>query len=404
MFTNKPRILHVWDLPEKLVRVKLKKEIREDLFKKLLKSRTIKSLSKELKCKFSFKISQEPIRMYKTGDLFIPLWFLNRSLNLIRYNKNILEKNVIEFRGLRGTSIKEPNFPWKEDERIIRTISHLIADGCGGSPVGKTGKPNYTNTNIELVKEFESDLSFFGAVPYYTSSKIRTEKHRKEIYRVTFPKIISYILSDTYSINFLSEKARLPSKIYKLSKPLIYQFIRAFGDDEGSVKGTQINFYSANKDLLNDIIKLIRERLNEIKTTTDIRINNIKKDGRICYYFAIKAQDLENYLKHISFTHPLKRRKLNHQLSCRKKDKNTGWNYRTKQLILNSLKEKDKISYEIAENTLINHRTVNKHINGYSDNGKYFKGLVELDLVKNISKSHKGLFSITSKGKYFKFF
>lgn len=72
-------------------------------------------------------------------------------------------------------------------------------------------------------------------------------------------------------------------------------------------------------------------------------------------------------------------------------------------MILKSVLKNPKTSYQISEDVLVNHRTVNKHINGYSDRGKIFKGLKDLELVKPSHSSEGILWEITEKGKTYKF-
>ncbi len=399
---NNLREFHVWDLP-KFIRVNFKENIRRDLFNEILKStKTIKELTKLIRKRTNKHISCDTISRYNLGKTYIPLWFLNEIIDLF-FDEDFyfkIEKKIIAFRGPRGDAIFNPKFPWKEDERIIRVVIRLIGDGHAGGQVCKGRVPVYSNSCKELTIQFISDLCFFGEV----KTRRYIKKSGKNCVSIEFPKVLGYVLKHFYNIDFRGKYARLSNQIYSLPKSLVIEAIKVFCDDEGSMKGTEIHFYSANKELLQDFVKLFKVKLPEFKTATNVRICVIKDNKFISYYFAILAEDLEKYNKLIGFYHPMKQRKLIHQLNCRNKIKNNRYNYNTKILILESLMKSPKISYEIAEEVLINHRTVNKHINGYSDKDRYFKGLKELGLVRNISKlSNSILWKITNKGKTYKF-
>ena len=160
------REFHIWDLPS-FVRVSFNENIRNQIFKEIFKSiGTLKELTKLIQKETNQKIDYETIRDYKTGKYFIPLWFLNKIVDLF-FDKEFyaqIEKEIIAFRGPRGDSIYNPNFPWTEDERIIRIVFRLIGDGHGGGEVSKGRVPVYTNSCSELVEQFVDDLNFFGQV------------------------------------------------------------------------------------------------------------------------------------------------------------------------------------------------------------------------------------------------
>ena len=402
---NNVREFHIWNLPF-FVRVSFNENVRNELFKEIFKSiGTLKELTKLIKKETNQKIDHETIRDYKNGKYFIPLWFLNNIMELF-FDKEFyaqLEKEIIAFRGPRGDSINNPKFPWIEDERIIRIIFRLIGDGHGGGDVSKGRVPVYTNSCSELVEQFVDDLNFFG--------QVKVRKYRKNNIKrntdVEFPKVLGHIAKHLYNMDFRGKHARLSNEIFSLPENLVIEGIKVFGDDEGSMKGTQIHFYSANKGLLQDFITLFNIKFSDFKSITNVRINVIKKDKNsniiITYYIAIRANDLDKYCQLIGFYHPLKQQKLIHQLNCRDKIKNNRWNYKTKEMILKSLFNNSKTSYQISEDVLVNHRTVNKHINGYSNREKNFKGLKELGLVKPIYSQEGILWEITEKGKTYKF-
>ena len=121
-------------------------------------------------------------------------------INDINFSKGKLEENIIAIRGLGNSNIIKTKFPWKEDERMIRVLIHLIGDGYGGSEVGGNGLPFYRNYAPELLDEFQKDLNVFGEVPY----------NRRETL-VQFPKVVTYILRHLYNIKFDTYNSSIPN-------------------------------------------------------------------------------------------------------------------------------------------------------------------------------------------------
>ncbi|MEK6932619.1 MAG: hypothetical protein AABW56_02380 [Nanoarchaeota archaeon] len=386
---NNLREFHLWDLPN-YIRINLEEKNRKGLFNHVLKqTKTIRNLTKLIQKETNKKISFETVRSYIIGNYYIPLWFLNKIINLF-YDRDFyskIERKIIAFRGPRGDIIYNPNFPWKEDVRIIRIVIRLIGDGHAGGGISIGRVPVYSNSCKELTEQFINDLNFFGKVKF----RKYTLNEGKRCSSIEFPKVIGHILKHLYKIDFRGKYARLSNKIYSLPRNIVIEAIKVYGDDEGSMKGTEIHFYSENKELLQDFINLFKLKLPEFTRITNVRVSAIKEKKFTTYYFAILAKDLKKYFNLIGFNHPMKQRKLIHQINCQNKIKNSRYNGITKGMILKSLINNPKTSYEISEEVLINHRTVNKHINGYSDKGRYFKGLRELGLVKSISKSSEGI-------------
>jgi DNA-binding HxlR family transcriptional regulator len=396
------RIFHLTDLPKEIVRVLLPKKLTKFLINEASKiAGNRKSLTQLIRKRLGKTVQSETIRDYFNRNYFVPLWFLFEIVNLLKENKiNIdlgeIEKKVQAFRGPRGDAIYYPNFPWKEDERIIRILFHLMGDGHGGGDVCKGRVPVYSNTSRTLINELKRDLRFFGKV------KIREYKRRRKgknlLIDLEFPKVIGHVLKHLYNIEIIFPKTRIPKIIFQLDRNLIAHGIRAFIDDEGSVKSTEIHVYSANKPLLEGLKKLIKIKFPEFTAVTDVRLSSDK--GSKSYYFAFLAPDLTTYKELIGFSHPQKLEKLNLAINIQ----NRSWlklkTGESKFLILNSLLRGPKTSYEISKEIMITQRTINKYLNGFKDKSKYYPGLIEEGLVKPIKKIKKGvLVSITEKGK-----
>jgi len=105
------RIFHLYDLPKDIVRVLLPKNLTRFLINETAKiASNRKSITLLLKKRIDKTIQASTIRNYLNRNYFIPLWFLLEIINILKENKvsvNLyeLEKEVIAFRGPRGTSI-----------------------------------------------------------------------------------------------------------------------------------------------------------------------------------------------------------------------------------------------------------------------------------------------------------
>lgn len=382
------RIFHVWDLPTNLIYIKL-----EDNFKKSLidKAKQITKNLNELANLIDTHIFN--IHVWRKRE-FVPLKPFLKLCDLLKqfpeFYRNNLEKNISAFKGLTTSKVIKTKFPWKEDERIIRLVAHLLSDGHGAE-IGrksKSGLPYYRNTQENLREDFKKDLQFFGEVPTNLN-----------IDMLQFSKIISYILSHLYNIKFGTYKGRIPEILYNLSKNLVAQFIKALFDDEANVDDSRIKFTSFNKPKILQIRNLIMQKFPEIKEfITEIKEYNLKFNNKeyACYRFSILSKGLEFYKNNIGFAHK-KKSKLLDNYSQRK---NRKWNRRpkmiTKLLILNNLKEKTQSPQELSNKLNITESSVRAHIKGNSGT----LSLVKMGLIKKIglTKFQGEVWKITEKG------
>lgn len=303
-----------------------------------------------------------------------------------------IEKKIVAYRSI-GTSliIQNPNFPLKEDERMIRILFHLLGDGYGGKY--GAAKPFYRNYTQELLDEFEEDLKVFGRVPHIKRETI-----------VEIPHSIGYILEHIYKINFESHKSFIPLVIYKLPRELIAQGIKSFADDEASIEDCRIRFHSSNKKLLSGIKNLIIKKFPEMrdkigKIARGKTYLNEKKFIR--FSFPILSGGLEYYYNFIGFSHPEKKGCLERIM----KRKDRKWTRRnkniTKLLILQSLENKNKTVKKISKEVDITESIVRSHFEGNKSNG--ILSMNKMDFVKNIgfNNTRGKIWSITEKGLKF---
>lgn len=388
------RLFHLTNLPSNLVFVRLENSFREKFLTKLKEVfGTYRKLGKlvgytDTGIMDSFKVKN---RFTKLSTI---IKFAN-SLSKKGYSEfdiNKVEKKVIAYRGI-GTSliIKNPNFPLKEDERMVRIFFHLLGDGYGG----KYGfaKPFYRNYAKELLDEFEEDLKVFGEVPHIKRETI-----------VEIPSVIGYILGHIYKVNFESHKSFIPPVIFKLPSKLIAQGIKAFADDEASVEDCRIRFHSSNKDLLSGIRNLIIKKFPEFSGKIgEIRESWTYLRGKkfIRYFFTILSSELKPYYDLIDFSHKRKLESLQRIMERRKRkwarrDKNI-----TKLLILQSVENGNKTVKEISKEVGITESIVRSHFEGSKSNKVL--SLNKMSFVKNIgfNNTRGRIWSITDKGLKF---
>ncbi len=162
-----PRIIHIQDLPIDKIYIDLNDEFRIEIIDKAKRK-----LNGTSKLAIYFKTKKFNIHEWKKGISFWKGKKTRRFLPLSQFIKisqllndeDGLEKNIVAIRGPGNGRVIKTKFPWKEDERIIRIVSHIIGDGYG-SNFRTGGLPYYRNTSKVLREQFKKDLKFFGNVP-----------------------------------------------------------------------------------------------------------------------------------------------------------------------------------------------------------------------------------------------
>jgi hypothetical protein len=281
---------------------------------------------------------------------FIPFWMILKFSKILVKNgfdefsiRNI-EKNIIAYKTWSTSSvITEPKLPLVEDERLIRIFTHLVGDGYGGGIYKNPNKrwsnyesPQYTNTNEDLVNEFIEDLKVFGNVPY-------NKKNKWNCFKVIIPFSIKYILEKIYNVEMSASKGNLPKRFFDLPKKLIYQVIKAFSDDEGTVQDNGIVVSSYNKKQLEDL-----KQLMIIAGFDEKFITNVKPQPKNCYNLKFYGPNFLLFGKEIGFTHPEKQETLDFQIN-RHLNPKTFVAGETKKNVIKFLKENNLTSLQLAK-------------------------------------------------------
>lgn len=369
---------HINQLPQDRIFVLLNKRVHNKLFKDLSKGHSFKELNKLINNKLNYstyKKWKSRVKNKNGYSRFIPLWFFTKISRIFsNFNINHIESNILAYKGpSASTIILKPKFPIKEDERILRLVAHLIgdghADGAFGTnlPKGKSSS-HYANTNLNVIKSFQKDLKFFGS--FKTNIKMAKVNEHK-IYKIGIPNLVGYILTHIYNVNFDCFNSRVPKVVYKLNKNQVASFIRAFADDEAHVYDSSIEFYSSNKFLIEDFIKLIKLKFPKVNLSK-LKIN--KKSGENTknpkYSFSILSQSLDFYAKNMGFDHKQKMEDLLFNIRRMKLNKGYMWKGDIETKIINSLSKENLTAKQLSRKFYLRHSWVLKSLNKILKEGK----------------------------------
>lgn len=304
-------------------------------------------------------VKYEEVRKWKTGKRSVPIWALLALNKLLRKQIPIdeLEKNIIGYKVKSSRKIiYKPKLPLIENVKLIRTVTHLICDGYDG---GKNHSPAYFNTEKILVDNFCKDLKVFGQMEITRRTRSPKEKNNRLLYITEFPKVVSYILRHIYKIQFGSKLSRLPESFFFLPKELVIQVIKSFADDESHVGESFVIFVSSNKNLLNDLKKLIELKVSQISPF----LTKIKYlDSAKAYNFSLKRRGLDYFYKKINFDHPEKKRILYFLISRNSSPGNKFKEGKAKKLILKILSNKPTTSIELSIKLGIKPKNIRYHL------------------------------------------
>ena len=228
---------------------------------------------------------------YKT----IPFSKLINIVEMSDYSWKDIENNIISIKaGIRNGEVY-PNFPIKVNKELGAIIGHILGDG---SIERRFHSLFYSNSNEELLKEFRDNMKvIFGIEPrIWVQEKSNFNEKTKWLKRVEnlnniqkgynvglfYPKICSDALYAIVGKFAEGKSKKITSEIRNSNLEFKKGLIRAFFDDEGSVRSDNhtVRFHQDNKELLDQIRSLIIElgiNPHNIKSY-------IKRDKQRCYF------------------------------------------------------------------------------------------------------------------------
>ncbi|MEA2037822.1 MAG: ArsR family transcriptional regulator [Nanoarchaeota archaeon] len=351
------RKFHINELPQDRIFAYLEEDFHKKLFLKI-KEYKFKEFNELF---FNNKLKWATFKQWRSMRHFIPLWFIvGLSGKFSEFSLEDFEKHIVAMKGPSTSNlIENPSLPLPEDSRLLKITGHFLGDGHVGGGFGN-GLPNgkthseYRNFNSTLLDSFGKDLQVFGA--------IKVSKDYKHGH-VIVPNIIGYILEHVYNIKFDCFNSRVPKRLFELPREFVASFLRAFGDDEGHVYDSSIEYYSSNMELLTDVLNLMNGKFPEIKTST-IKVNT-KAGKNTKYSFMIYNGSVKRYSDLIGFDHPEKTEDLIYNINRKRTRIN---NCRDK--ILNLLKERNLTAKQISRSLGKAHCTILTHLKILRDLGK----------------------------------
>ena len=180
--------------------------------------------------------------------------------------------------------------PTKLTVSLVRILGHCLFDGSVNKDT-----VNYSNTSLELVKQFISDVKDTFSIDF---SSLRYYKKKSICYQVFYPytALARYLKNFTPSYSTSSSMCRIPSFLFKAKKPLIYEFLRTFWEDEGSVKASKsIIGKTKSKRIATELKKLHRKVFIE----TTVRFD--KKNKAYEIYLPRKDENLKRFIRNVGF-------------------------------------------------------------------------------------------------------
>lgn len=223
---------------------------------------------------------------------------LSKIINLSDYSLNDIEKYVQAIMSGRTGSKVFLKFPIKVGKELGSIVGHILGDG---SIDKKYLQPFYTNSNIDLIKEFADNMErVFGIKPriwIQTTGNFNGKKSKwlqrfnsmediPKDYQIGlfYPKICGVLLHGIFGLFAYGKEKKITEQIKNSNKEFKIGLIRAFFDDEGSISSSShtMRIFQDNKRILEGIKYLLSE--------FNIRTNPIRfyiKKNKKRHYFNI---------------------------------------------------------------------------------------------------------------------
>jgi len=317
-------VVHLWDLPEDKVFVRLKDGLQKLMVYKALKvAKTQKSLAENLSANkasiLDFRNSR--FQTIKLGFVKQLSMFLVKT-GLKEFSLENIEKQIELIKSTKGgKSILNPKFPMNfNNKRGAQIIACIFFDG---GITSSSLLPFYFNKeNVLVDRMIENIKSIVGDIYY------KKVKDKKNVFSVLFPQILGRILVNGLSLPIGQKVLKIPSlPTFVLTTGLELQkaFLQQAFDDEGSAKMSgcktiQLSQHSSQKV---PPIRLIQ--LKEMIERFGIRVNGpyfsgLRKTikGYTSYGWSIhitNQTDTRLFEEKINFTLERQRNKLDNLLN-----------------------------------------------------------------------------------------
>jgi len=250
-------VINIWEMGSR-INVRITKEFLCRINNEIKRNHKTKrlfwnSLRNHKKVKFdSFRNMLKPSYMY-----FISLDIIVSCCSLLKIPLEDLQRSILSYKTSHGRNIiSKPKLPIIVTPIFDMILSHHIADGFPIDPKNNRkvyfGYRQYDQKYKNLY--FDKIRSVFGEIVY--EKDYYTNKDNTQVY---CPVVLSEIFFRYYGLNYnsyISDKARIPSFIFKKNWKYQLAVLIAFIIDEGYVDSTLIAIGLKNKGLIKDISKI----------------------------------------------------------------------------------------------------------------------------------------------------
>jgi len=248
--------INLWDLQNEKIKIRFKKEIRENFF-----SQVQKIFNNHKEISHYLGISLRRFYRLKSGKSSIPLIFVIKIFIKflpkikIMYQKKI-ESNLEEIKfgnNPKAKSIKNPRFPIKFSLQLARVAAHIVGDG-GIRRTDTDVTVYYANKNSSLIYQFKNDVhDIFGEIDI-------KEYEYKGTTIVILPSIVGFVLTKFFGEQ-QNDMKHIPEIIFNSKKEIQAIFLRSLYDDEGSVlvKSNCILLKMTSKNIIEDCHKILKK-------------------------------------------------------------------------------------------------------------------------------------------------
>lgn len=381
--SDSPREIHIWEFPQKFY-VQLESNIAKQLI-----TQAAERMGGIIQLASILKVHVSTVYKYRAGKRFIPLAFILKLCDFAGNEVTIeqMEPYIIGYKSRKNARpVRNPHLPIQETSALFALMGHLMGDG------GHSDMAYYHNTCVSLTDEFLNLLhEVFGEVPVQIAVDKRPKKSIKAVFVVRFAMTIVRLLRHLYLTDFRTFTGRVPYRLFDLPREFTAAYLRAYGDDEGSVHEDQLDLVSANEKLMQDIYALVQAKFPELAEFVAFGERNRELYANM-YIIRFRTGAFAFYRKLIGFNHPEKKQELDRILTRRKR----GWTHRrpgiTRRMILESLKSKPTTIKELANTLEVNVKAIRYH----------FKVLAKLGAVIQTGKTGRSMtFALTETGRKF---
>lgn len=381
--------INIWELGSNInVRVNTKfmefinSRIKEDF-------KTKRAIHKELIKYYQLPFTTFKVRMKKGYSHFLDLEILTNLCNILKISLEELQNNILAYK-IRGgyNHIENPKLPIEITPLFEMLIAHNIGDGCvincKGNRKKYFGYRQFDDEFRELyLKKCES---LFGKIVF-------KKDYIKTTTRIYSPVAVSNLFFSYYNLDaesFLSEKARIPQKLFEKNNEYLLAFLLGMIIDEGHIDSTTIVIGVKNRNLAKDMKKLC-DMMEYASKYVDVTKND---GGEYGYIYILKKgmvslwQDYSKLIEkypEASLGWKGERIKENFLIHNRKIQRKPGNN----KIILDLISKTDYTVNEIAKEILMTRQGVRYHIHKLEKEGKIIKIGVkgENNYIYTISKA-----------------